>query len=708
MPNIHEYSQQTSAPGAIEQRRASAADFGGDGGFNEMGQNIAHIGGQIQDKLEKDDVFEAEKKASKESTDLEKWLQDEKLNAPVGAKGFTEKVSAELEKRKQKIFDGYSGGTEKGKQALELRLNSLYQNAQQDSIHFEAQSAGLAQKEDLKTQLNENANVVRADPTKLAKILESQTALVGSVPNIDNQTRNQIQKDFSTTLYDSSLDGTVTNLESSHRTTIGDINREIAALKDDKSIYRAHASKEQYDRSLTRLQMHKEKLGRQNEQIIEINFHDEMNQMKMKGKDFGKFSKSWINENVQDPGRRAVMLKERDTAEEVARQTAFVKVSSDSDVIKKLNELNPGNQKDYSASFGKDYKAFDALRDAFALRQAQMKEDPAGYAREADDSARTSHEQFLKTGSPVDAAHYADMVILAQKKFNPDAVPQILSKQEIGQFKARIDAIGTDPKGAQAVTNEIQKMQHLWGSNWKYAARDLRINHAMSDELYVVGSMMDDPRNKPLADDLVRASTFKAGELTKSIDDKNVAKSAQLAAREALSDFKQSFPEKGGGFKTYEAFEDSLAKLLIYKTAVSGENMDKVAGQYASQIVTGKYNFEDTYRIPKYMGPSPVDPKLVKNGAEFLKKSVDTLPLIAPRSGLRPADAIERYRSSVKRTGLLVNTPDESGLMLLDEMGAPVMVEDRGQRKSLSWTWAQIQSAGTAAPPRHMLTLGGG
>lgn len=702
MPNIQEYQQRVSTPGGQDERRATAETFGGDGGFKEMAKNVEQIGANIQDRLERDDAFEAEKTASKEATDIEKYMSDAKLNAPLGADGFTEKIAADLDKRKQAIFDSYSGTTSRGKQILDLKLNNIYQNTIQDGIHFEAQSKGLKTKEDLKDQFDANENTVRADPTKLQKILEQQKSLIQSAPYIDNQNKNVLDNNASTKLYDGALEGTTKNLETNAHATVAQVNQAITDLKDDKNIYKANASPEQYKQSLDRLLSHKEKLQKLNEAATEVTFNSEMSQMETKGQDFGKFTKAWIQNSSLSPETKARMVLRRDEAEGVARETQFVKKSDDTQILKRLNELNPSNNPGYSANYARDSKEFAALHKAYNYREDRLKTDPAGYAIEADDGVRNAHELYLQTGSPTDAAHYADLSKLAQEKWKPGMVPQLLSASEVGSVKAKLDAIGTDPKAAQSVTDLLQAEQTKWGQNWPIAARDLRLGHAISDEHYVVASMLDDPNNKPFADDLVRAASFKEEELMKTQSGKDAKETARQAAQAALSDFSDSLMSQGSqGLSTRTAFQDTLEKYILYKGAFTRDSATKIATDAAQQMVLGKYTFIDNYRVPRAVNHNPVNANAVEAGAAHILESANKLDIIPIRSqtGLKYEDDKARYDEAIRRKGKFINTGDESGLTLVDEKGVQVMRNSPTGPMPVTLKWNELENLSKEKQP---------
>lgn len=693
MPKIIEYQQQVSSPGPIEVRRATAEDFGGDGGLRQLGKDISDAGATFYKIAERDDVFEAQKLASKEATDLERWIEDEKLKAPLGAEGFTEKISSELEKRKDALHSSYKASTSTGRMALESSLNGLYQRAQQESIQFEARSKAVRQTEDLKTQVNENSNIVRANPAKLPEMLERQEALFESMHRIPVEAKAELTNKARRGLFDSALDGTVTGLETSRGTTIGQIDALIKELKDDKSVYKKNSSEGEYDRNLTRLQNHRERVSYQNSQLLKTNFNEEMVQMQVKGKDFGKFSKSWINSNITDPVERQEWMRKREDSEQVMKQTAFVRVSSDEQILRKLSELNPATSTEHSQKFGQDMKAYNALREAYSFRQTAQKKDPAGYAREVDDAAKNAYDVYRTNRNPETAAHYADMAIAAQKKMDPYQVPSLLSSEEVANFKALTDRAAIDPKGAQVVTDNLQDMQKIWGKNWPIVVRDLKKGQAISDELYTAASMLDDPKNRGFADDLVRASTFNVKELVGANSEEGVKKAASEAAAEALKDFKKTF-RTADGLRTYGAFENSLTKMLLYKSALNPGDMDDKAREYAGQMVNGKYSYGDTFRIPVVSKNNiPLNPSHVENGADLVLRSLKPTDIVPVRnsSDLTYLDAQEIYARRVKSKGFWVTDAEEAGLKLVDEKGSPVMKNIRGVVSPVRLSFEELQ-----------------
>lgn len=709
MPKINPYQQKIANVGPIaDTHRATAETFGGDGGFGDLGKSVEKFGTDVQDRLDRDSVFDAETANAKEATDLEKVKAQMQENAPAGGKGYTEQMTVELDKRKQRILDGYQG-TSKGRATLELRLGALYGDAQRDAIHFEAQSRGKQERINLDDQFNEFSNGVRANPNLLPKYLDLQNNLVAS-SRLDGTSKLQLGKDMSMKLYDSYLDGQVTAFETSNKTQVGQIDKLINTIKAEGSDYRANNTKEGFDNGLSRLQRLKETVVKKHEEIAGLQFDEAQDQKENTGTNADKYkgmTHAWIDQTFSNETTRYRAHKRLDSANAVAEKVNLVRGASDEkimDLLVKSDPNNPGSGLGKSENFHRDYNSYEALKKAVLQRESQWKNDQLGYTMEVNPAVKSSYEAFQKNPTPSTAAQFADMARIAQKELSPTSIPSLIPAAEIGRFKTQMEAISTDPRGAKQATDLLQQEQMKWGKNWPYVVRDLVKGKALNDSQYVAASMVDDPNHKGLADDIVRSGAMTDKEITEALPSgnfKGISDNARVQAQSALGSFRNTFPQNVQGYRTYKAYEDTLTKLILYKSAISSKDQTGLAKDLAGQIVNNKYQFNETYRIPKVIDGRPIEPTTIENGVENLRNKLDKMNVIPVEdsAGLRPEDAKARYISAVKRHGMFLTLGDESGVRLVDEKGADVYVQgEKGGRKQLSWTWADLKAEGVSLP----------
>jgi hypothetical protein len=133
----------------------------------------------------------------------------------------------------------------------------------------------------------------------------------------------------------------------------------------------------------------------------------------------------------------------------------------------------------------------------------------------------------------------------------------------------------------------------------------------------------------------------------------------------------------------------------------------KDASSKAFEALAGfKYEFEDTWRVPKTALGSATTMAVLRTGAEAAKHDIgsenpvigEKVDLLVPFStvAVRPKDAERQWRETVLSNGFWVTSPGDGGLTLYVKsgLGAQPVLDNRGQ--PIRRTWDEISVIGNS------------
>ena len=174
--------QQGRSPG-----QASASDFGGDMGLGALAQGFASVAGALEERQNKKDMFEVNRTTAEEQLAAARDFEERANAAPLGADGFTDKLNADMEQRRQSILEAKreAGMSPAAIDALDLKLRGMQTSLQQRAIQFQAQSYGVKvvkEVDDATGALTQTASML---PSTYGDMVAEQAALVDAIPNLD-------------------------------------------------------------------------------------------------------------------------------------------------------------------------------------------------------------------------------------------------------------------------------------------------------------------------------------------------------------------------------------------------------------------------------------------------------------------------------------------------------------------------------------------
>lgn len=315
---------------------------------------------------------------------------------------------------------------------------------------------------------------------------------------------------------------------------------------------------------------------------------------------------------------------------------------------------------------------------------------------------------YLLRHSPDVAQSYNQM---AQYIADPNATPEqrtqsaqiyatksLAQQNELGVLKPQVlpEAYEQDivagfyqqQSGGENAATLIEQQQQLWGAYWP------KIMQQMGTKLPKEAQVIASGVPKDLSERLASTSTLKDEQLYQPLQKGQKAEIQQSVA-DALQPFAQSLQGQTGGQQTYSTFYDAATRATA-SYVLGGMDPKKAAQKVADGMINQKYEFFETYRVPK-----AINTAAVRRGAEATLQSFPAEDLIALPGVQGVPEEVNRQQlqEAVRTSGQWVPNSDETGLSLtvngyrvLDKAGQPIVK-----------TWNELIDAGTVEPGKYQI-----
>lgn len=292
----------------------------------------------------------------------------------------------------------------------------------------------------------------------------------------------------------------------------------------------------------------------------------------------------------------------------------------------------------------------DALLQANAIVEKQLREDPATYVSSSPRVATAL--QALDSAPPESRAAavavYANATIAEQERLGAPT-PRLLTG---AQSDAIVKAFNDNPP--ERASDVIAGLEMEWGKHWPMVYKQLAQENKLTPAAIVIPNMKDQGSRARMAS----ASALKLEDLkglVPSGDAKDVRDKLQGYFEPAA---KTLFTQSVGGMSTATTIMDQAEKLaLVYRT--QGKSVNDSAKQAYDEVIGWKYEFADTYRVPREQ-----QPEMVTRGAAAALRD---LGRVAMFDSPYPMGANNRARQSldaIKANGYWVTNDDETGVIL--------------------------------------------
>lgn len=349
---------------------------------------------------------------------------------------------------------------------------------------------------------------------------------------------------------------------------------------------------------------------------------------------------------------------------------------------------------------------------AIAHVAKERDDDPAAFAIRRLPEAQSAFRQLNdvmadQTAGPqarqYAARQFAEVTLAAQARAG--VAPEnraILTADQVARISGAIGRAATadDPAQRQAVQPLINAQKDLWGSYWPQIVPQIAPPGAAPLVKAIAGGadpgamqrLLDIPKGESPAKILKEQNEVSARNLSASL---NIAFAPFLASMVGF--------QKDRDYSGYMSLGNELAALYVR----DGKSEKDAAAQAFDDLIGKRYEFRDSYRIPKSPDVNPDD---VQRGAYVAMQDIkrvrngDTASpfgdLALARNNMGVSDSEADTRNGIAHDGRFVTAPGNDGLNIVvagrDESGRPagerLIKNSKGQPILL--TWDQLQAMG--------------
>ncbi|ABY97661.1 MULTISPECIES: hypothetical protein [Pseudomonas] len=325
--------------------------------------------------------------------------------------------------------------------------------------------------------------------------------------------------------------------------------------------------------------------------------------------------------------------------------------------------------------FKEDAQLYKHLVTVGAGLLKQQQKDPAAYVAQYSPAVRNAYATAQQAGTQEAYKAYADATIAEQRRLGVQS-PKLLSDAAADQIAA---GFNSQVAGGENAATLIEQQQEQWGSNFPLIAQQL--GKKLPPEAQVIATGLP----KDVAERMASVANVTEADLKKGLD-KGIATNVATAVQSAMNPFAQSLQGQAGGINTFNTMYEAANKAALSYVR-QGMTPEKAAERVVNGMVNDKYDFFDTYRVPKTL-----DTAAVKRGADQALESIaagDLMPLPGIR-GVTDSANIEQLRQAVVDGGQWVPNNDESGLSLTLN-GYRLLGKDG---KPITRTWDELTADG--------------
>jgi hypothetical protein len=689
MPKIREYNQQVGAAGPVQFQQLRGSDISAAGGLSAIGKGLSDVSNYIEER----EVFEARKDLVNEKLNTREEFEKMQKEAPPGAKDFDKQVNEFLEKRRNKLQEKYSSG--EASRFVSQSLDDFQSSMKFEAYKFQAESLGKKDVADVTQAKTRLQNDTRANPNRLMDNVAAQAELIEGM-KVDQSTKYQFHKESLAQMYDSALDGTVNKLATSEKTKLSDVERMISEVSKKDGKWASNNSEPEYKKQIAKLEQLRESIKKRDEDDMFADMKEAHAQIAATGTSVKDYGPKWIESNISDPKKKRFWLDSHKLATaEGEAVTFFDKGTNIVDAQKKIEELQDVQNK--TPEFFRDNTKLEAMVRVTQARLKEFSEDPAGYTVKYNPIVKANYEKFLETQTPEDFKKFATFAKNKQNQFNPDGTTSVLPKEMLSEFKGVIDSMVTGKASPQDTLAYFEKQKNTIGSEFfPDALRDLERNKIAPTALIVAASISEDPKDKPLAENMIRAASVNIEEARKnlpkgSIEDMREKLSVELAPlRNSISDTVGAFGESSPD-NAISKYRDIIEKTAIQMAPQNGETVASMASKITKQLINEKYEFVNSgeYRIPKTVNTTAIR-RAARTFQSLLRSEMLVTPL-TDSAGRTPEETKAAYRTRLIQNGRWRTLSDDSGMELVDPNRSEVKILLDGEERPARFTWQELE-----------------
>lgn len=376
---------------------------------------------------------------------------------------------------------------------------------------------------------------------------------------------------------------------------------------------------------------------------------------------------------VLGPDAAARFESARETA--AASFAAIDGIEDDSPALinERLERLRPqpGQQ-----NFSEQQKIFERAQAAASRELASRAADPAGHFLAADPELQALAATFQDAaaqGLSVQGAIFDRLARRQEARQAAGGVPAFARRVlPQGQAKALVaQTLEGDPsRRAQRLRDLAGSLDARFGESADRVLDEL-VTAGLPQEAQILRALGDDPA----ASTRVARALDQKKDIEKQIDKFDRDKIASRVDRE-LAPFLDTLMQASNGAALSNSYRETMEATANYLVVVEGMSPKKAAEE-AARPFNESYTFFETYRVPKGFDAGAVE----RGAAAELARLVDggRGSGLAPNAGDARLTEDQRrvlYADVVAQGAAWITNDDESGLILVDDFGRPVIAAD--------------------------------
>lgn len=620
MPNIRTYTSNVPTPSPSGASSALVAQTGAAVSelFHSVGNTAETIGNFLDEQQGKHDVLALERQKADVFANLtDEWnrivSQPGAAEDPKLAEKFRDEiVGPTLEAMGSDI--GSTAGTKYRQQISDSLREHFFQKTEADA----ATLAGGSVTTTLNDYGNKTAATIYRDPSALEYAVKDADDLVNAQlathPNISLTDREKIKTAIAPGLKNQFA------LSAFYSTAMSNPDQAKKDLASGR--YDGLLSAEQ----LIAANKYLDGIHSEARTAAELNFQNVLDRIRQTGEDEGGAGIAIVNgitrrtpDETQTARTQARL--EYDAAMQEGKVNLFVKDAPVDDLVAKHEELTER----IKTAKPEDLRSLQAA-DAALIKLAKARDDAffndqVGYVQATSPLVQKALKGFNANPESQQAFDaYANAVMAAQKRLYPGVPPQIVSKAMADNLAISFASVTRDEQGAAQMAGILQRQAAVMGRYWPQAAQELYARKALNGTAFVAASLYGKPGAQSIAQDLIRAAVAQPKELIGPLKEAD----ARSAAAGALGQFSATLGNAANGPELITAYEDALTNLLLYRSRISGEDIQDQADALAQQMVTGDYadaGYRVGLRIPAGKG---IDADAVVAGSIAIRDTIET------------------------------------------------------------------------------------
>lgn len=327
-------------------------------------------------------------------------------------------------------------------------------------------------------------------------------------------------------------------------------------------------------------------------------------------------------------------------------------------------------------------KRYELLESAVATVRKQRDADPAYSATQSSEQVRDAYLALATSGQSgamgadlrAVSSDYAVKAMAEQRRLGVSN-PRILPQSEIKRVSNMLQQHKDDSEDTAVM---ISMLEQQWGAHWPKVFSELAGSGGLPDAALVIPNIDDQGVRERIA----RTATIDEKTLKTRLPEHGVRDVEDELATQ-MADAWNSFVYQGGGPRNYQVVYDTARKLAL-SYAAGGIAPKKAALQAYQEVMGNRYEFGDTYRVPRAERPDEVMPGIQRVLQDL---NPEALALPVSLAGLPGEAAKNAYLDVVRNRAVFVTNRDESGLDLyvLGENGLSPVLALSGEQVSFAW-----------------------